>query len=643
MIKIFKIAIYTLILSLFSACGGTSSEEPTQKLVEEPVEKKEPIQREEEPINNIPVADIAEKISRENGVSINFIGNAYDADNDTLSFKWTEAGTILSTNQNFTKDDFAVGEHTITFTVTDTHGAIDSDEMTITIVAANTVNDRPTTVDQNIETDEDNAVTFELNANDIEGDTLTMEIISQPSHGQLEGTMPNFTYTPDANFRGSDEITYTVNDGNLTSNEATVYILIRNVNDAPTVNAGVDKKIRVGHDIWISGSANDSDGDIVKYEWKKGNKILSNAQSFRYTPTTVGNHELTLSVTDNENAKSSDSVVINATNKLPLVIIQIEFNDYQLHSNSSVWSKKIFGTDEGELNHYYNEISYGRLQFEKAKESQGVANDGIITVRLNINHPGNGVNLQEFLPQVIELTNNYIDYSIYDENKDKAISNNELQIMFLMAGGENATGLYPGIWAHAHCIYGGTKLDDVNLMMCHKGTYSIFGESHFEHGNDATIGIIAHELGHSALGLIDLYDRDKDSEGIGNFGLMGSGNWGQKSFQENAGATPVHMTGWNKVEAKFITAETITDDVSNLEFRGTSFMDYQLYKITTQNPNEYFLVENRANHGYDRGLFVLKDGSTPVSIASVMGPGTAAYFDLNINMKIIKFYLAMQH
>ncbi len=390
--------------------------------------------------------------------------------------------------------------------------------------------------------------------------------------------------------------------------------MIRNVNDVPTVNAGVDKKIRIGHETWISGSAEDSDGYIKKYEWKEGNAILSSKPSFRYTPTTIGNHELTLTVTDDENATTSDSVVINATNKLPLVIIRIEFNDEnKFHSDASIWSNKIFGTQEGGLNDYYNEISYGKLQFEKAKESEGTVNDGIITVRLNENHPTNGVKFQTFLPRIIKLTDNYIDYSQYDINKDKNISIDELQIMFLMAGGENATRVYPGIWAHAHCIYEDTIVDDTKLMGCYSnGNYSIFGERHQNHKNeqyDATIGIIAHELAHTTLGLIDLYDRNNDSEGIGNFGLMGSGNWGRKSWSEKSGATPTHMTGWNKIKSKFVKPITIENDTTNLEFRGTSYIDYQVYKITTTDANEYFLVENRANNGYDRGLFTLKNGS----------------------------------
>ena len=602
---------------LFSACGSTVEEIPKNKIVQEvtptPTKKQDIPATEEIVTNTKPKAEIIDKLIRENGVLINFSGGAYDADDDQLSFKWQEGETLLSTKKDFTKNDFSEGEHNITFTVTDAHGESDSDTMTITILPSNDTNDIPILLDQNIVTDEDQEVSFTIEADDVEGDPLTMIVTSNPIHGTLNGIFPNLTYTPNENFRGSDTVRYKVNDGNSDSNEATVYILIRTVNDTPLVNAGEDQKIKIGHETWVSGNATDSDGEIIKYEWKESNKILSDQPTFKYKPQTVGIHELTLTATDNENATTSDRVSINVTNKLPLVIIRIEFNDYKFHSDASVWSQKIFGTGDGELNHYYNEISYGKLQFEKAIETQATTNDGIITVSLNENHPNDVDDFPNRIVEAIQLTNSYINYAQYDTDHNNAISRDELQVMFLVAGGERSTGLSPGIWAHAWCMYGGNTnaptLDGVKLMECSTdGWYSRFGESHFQHGTDATIGIIAHELGHSALGLPDLYDTDLDgvSEGIGNFGLMGAGNWGKKSITESPGMTPTHMTGWSKMQSGFVDPIVIENNSSTLEFRGTSYIDYQLYKITTQRSGEYFLVENRTNNGYDRGLSLLK-------------------------------------
>jgi len=84
-----------------------------------------------------------------------------------------------------------------------------------------------------------------------------------------------------------------------------------NVNDSnniPTVNAGEDQNTTLDKPITITGSANDSDGSIVSYEWKNGDTLLATTESFTYTPTVEGNYTLTLSVMDSDGESNSDSM-----------------------------------------------------------------------------------------------------------------------------------------------------------------------------------------------------------------------------------------------------------------------------------------------------------------------------------------------
>ena len=303
----------------------------------------------------------------------------------------------------------------------------------------------------------------------------------------------------------------------------------------------------------------------------------------------------------------------NAVKKLPLIIIRVEFNDYQFQSPSLTWSSKIFGNSESQLNHYMNEISYGSFQFQPAVETDGVP-DGMITVLLNENHPGNLEDHIDRLATAAQLADAYIDYSQYDNNADGAIDRSELQIMFLVAGGERATGANPGIWAHKWCMYGGNAtpptLDGVSIMNCsYDGGYSSFGEKQFDAntGDDATIGVIAHELGHAVFNLPDLYDTNGGSEGIGKFGLMGSGSWTYKAGDTQPGQTPIHMTGWSKIQSGFITPVELSTTQANIDVQSTLSSDYTLYKFATGNPGEYFLFENRDNSGYDRGFYGLEN------------------------------------
>ena len=70
-------------------------------------------------------------------------------------------------------------------------------------------------------TDEDSPVTITLTGSDVDGDALTFAIATGPTNGSLSAitsindTTAEITYTPDADFNGSDSFTFTVNDGTV--------------------------------------------------------------------------------------------------------------------------------------------------------------------------------------------------------------------------------------------------------------------------------------------------------------------------------------------------------------------------------------------------------------------------------------------
>ena len=69
---------------------------------------------------------------------------------------------------------------------------------------------------------------------DIEHDTLTAILVSNATHGNvILNADGSFSYTPTANYSGSDSFSYKVNDGHDDSNVATVSLLVNAVNDPP--------------------------------------------------------------------------------------------------------------------------------------------------------------------------------------------------------------------------------------------------------------------------------------------------------------------------------------------------------------------------------------------------------------------------
>jgi M6 family metalloprotease-like protein len=126
-------------------------------------------------------------------------------------------------------------------------------------------------------------------------------------------------------------------------------------------------------------------------------------------------------------------------------------------------------------------------------------------------------------------------------------------------------------------------------------------QSNPNNGHMATIGIMAHEFGHDAFNLPDLYDYDNSSSGIGGFGLMGYGGWGQKSTDPYQGTTPVHMCAWAKDFCGFVNPITAVYGRNNSFTEASTNPD--IYLVPTMDPYQYFMVENRQLSGYDEGLW----------------------------------------
>ena len=157
--------------------------------------------------------------------------------------------------------DFS-GTDTFTYTALDSEGT-EGAPATVTITVT-PVNDAPNAVNDTATTNEDNAVTIAVLANDTdvdEGDVLSVTSLTQPAHGTATLAGNAVTYTPNADFSGTDHFTYKAQDASgATSSSATVTITVTPVNDAPNaVNDTATTK--EGDAVTIAVLANDTDVD----------------------------------------------------------------------------------------------------------------------------------------------------------------------------------------------------------------------------------------------------------------------------------------------------------------------------------------------------------------------------------------------
>src|SRR5207247_1741912 len=186
------------------------------------------------------------------------------------------------------------------FTYRASDASLSSNLATVAISVA-AVNDAPVAANDTYSVNEDTTLTVAAgtgllaNDTDIEGDALTAAVATGPAHGTLT-LSPNgsFTYTPAANFNGSDSFTYRASDAALTSNLATVTISVAAVNDAPvavnesySVNGDVTLTVAAG--AGVLGNDTDIDGDTLTAAVATGpahRTLTFNPNgSFTYTPT----------------------------------------------------------------------------------------------------------------------------------------------------------------------------------------------------------------------------------------------------------------------------------------------------------------------------------------------------------------------
>ena len=149
--------------------------------------------------------------------------------------------------------------------------ASDGDKTTVAIFNLHVlpVNDQPVIRVQNLTTNEDTPVSGSATGSDVESPTLTFSLGTNPGEGPAHGSAVvqsdgGYTYTPAANFNGTDTFVVVVDDGSgepNSANKATVTVTVNPVNDAPTARADsaeTDEDTPVTIDVL----ANDSDTDM---------------------------------------------------------------------------------------------------------------------------------------------------------------------------------------------------------------------------------------------------------------------------------------------------------------------------------------------------------------------------------------------
>ncbi|PID48466.1 MAG: hypothetical protein CR991_11680 [Proteobacteria bacterium] len=168
--------------------------------------------------------------------------NDSDADNDALSIisnTQPANGTLTRTVNSFTyepKTNFS-GTDSFEYTVSDGHEHTATATVTLNIGVA--PNQAPKALQDEANTAYETSVTISVLANDTDqdGDTLTINGVTQGNNGNVITDGNSVTYIPNTGFSGTDSFTYTIDDGRGGTDTATVNVVVDAApNQAPTAN-----------------------------------------------------------------------------------------------------------------------------------------------------------------------------------------------------------------------------------------------------------------------------------------------------------------------------------------------------------------------------------------------------------------------
>jgi hypothetical protein len=269
------------------------------------------------------------------GNSLGIVLSGSDRDGDLLKFFLVGSptkGQLTGTPPNLTyrPNPDQLGSDQLTFRVNDGLANSPLTTVSIQILPANAI---PVATAQAVTTDEDVPKAITLAGTDVEGSTLTYALVSAPTKGALSGTVPNLTYTPNANVSGSDSLTFKVNNGVSDSAVAAVTITITAVNDAPVATA---QTVTTDEDVpkAITLTGTDVEGSTLTYTVviapTKG--VLSGtAPNLIYTPNAnvSGSDSFTFNVNDGtlDSAVATVAITIAAVNDAPVATAQTVTTD----------------------------------------------------------------------------------------------------------------------------------------------------------------------------------------------------------------------------------------------------------------------------------------------------------------------------
>lgn len=229
---------------------------------------------------------------------------------------------------------------------------------------------------------------------------------------------------------------------------------------------------------------------------------------------------------------------------------------------------------------------------------------GPVTMSKNYGYYGNDGAYQkdekvyEMIKEACDGIQDKVNLKDYDWDGDGEAD----QVFFLYAGLGQASGGSAGtVWPHESelrywpCGVLSYSTGKINTYACANELQpETQGSSRYI---SAGIGTICHEFSH-CLGFADMYDTTGDGGyGMSVFDVMDQGSYNGNGF------VPCNYTAFERIYAGWVEAIELIDPATVKDMKSVSDYGRPFIMYNYKNTNEYFLMENRQNTGWDKGLY----------------------------------------
>jgi hypothetical protein len=269
-------------------------------------------------INSVPVTSA----SQDSQYVYDVVATDIDS-GDTLTYSLTVFPVGMTIDSatgkiTWTPTNFQVGDNSVSVEVFDGMGEKDSQSFTVTVA---NINDPPTFTSQPVtEAEEETQYFYEVEAFDIDGDTLTYSLVIFPEGMEIDTIEGTITWTPTNSQVGTTPVIIKIIDWSAGEVEQSFEITVENVNDQPTIisTPSLTAKEEVVYTYPVQAEDVDSE-DILTYELAinpSGMQINSSSGIISWTPTNsqVGDNSVVVMVLDGKGGSATQPFSVNVQN-----------------------------------------------------------------------------------------------------------------------------------------------------------------------------------------------------------------------------------------------------------------------------------------------------------------------------------------